>query len=553
MAVVGDTVLLSRHAIAGAELQVVHHAPQRFEERLLMDAPSQGQRGEGAPAVGLSEAGGTVPAEAETQEIARREGIVEAAIVRQQHVTLVVSGRRCLLFLRVGVVQFEVGGVGVFPILIVVAHGDVDVALDVFEVFVVVEVDRCEAVGVLLRAVVVVAALGQVVLVGRRRHEDVAFAPRIVESQGDMGVEFGQEVEAVVGIQAPHIAPHVARGMVVFEQSQRVGRGTGDGHAVGIGRLVISEERFLSRTDGREGAVGGPAPERERVGEAVVAARGFGVDDQFQVIVEQRGREREASRVPGHVVGAQNAVLVAVAERQAVRQEAAQLAGYTYIIVGAEGLSVDHVVPIGVDIGVEQRLLGVRPLRVHQVVHLSAAHHGGRPGPVRHRVGRGEADAGAARCGPFLGRDEDDAIGSARSVDGGGGRILEDCHVLDVVRIDQRQEVAAATDARAHLHGHAVEHDERVVAGIERSSAADADGASGRRRAAAADDLHAAHLAVDELFGRIDHALVEVLAAHVAHRAREVALALHAIADDDHLAERAFPRWRQSWARSPHN
>ena len=61
--------------------------------------------------------------------------------------------------------------------------------------------------------------------------------------------------------------------------------------------------------------------------------------------------------------------------------------------------------------------------------------------------------------------------------------------------------------------------------------------------ATAVDDLHAAHLAVDQLFGRVDDALVEVLAAHIRDGAREVALSLHAIADGHGLLEYVLIRF----------
>lgn len=56
VAVVRDAVLLARHAVRYAELQVVDHPAQRREELLLRDAPGKSHGGEGAPAIILREA-----------------------------------------------------------------------------------------------------------------------------------------------------------------------------------------------------------------------------------------------------------------------------------------------------------------------------------------------------------------------------------------------------------------------------------------------------------------------------------------------------------------
>ena len=450
--------------------------------------------------------------------------------------TLVVGRRGCLLFGGLHVVPLGVGRIGVFPELIVVAGRHLDVALDAVDELVVVHVGGPELVVVLLRAVAVVASARVVVLVCLFRHAHLAFALRMVVAQRQMHVEVGQEVEAVVGVETAHEARHVGRRFVVVQQADRIARCAGDGHAVGIGRLIVAQERVVARIDWSARIVSCTAPDGVGVGETGVAVGLLEVDIEFQVVVEQCGRQRKAAGVARHIVGLEDAVLIAVAERQAVGQHA-ELAGDAQIVVGTESGLEDFVVPVGVNIRVEQRLLAVCAIGRNQTDHVVAAYHVGRLGARLQRIGGREGDFRLLAVGALLGRDDDDAVRCTRAVDCGRCGILQDGHALDVVRVDERQEVATAAHAAAHLHRHTVEHDERVVGGIERCTSTDSDCAAGRWRSAAVHDLHAAHLAVDELLGRIDDALVEVLAAHARHRTCQVALALHAVADDDGLLQ----------------
>src|SRR5690606_24215220 len=90
----------------------------------------------------------------------------------------------------------------------------------------------------------------------------------------------------------------------------------------------------------------------------------------------------------------------------------------------------------------------------------------------------------------LLGGDEHHAIRATRPVHGGRGGVLQHADGLDRLRVD----VAESAGDR-----HAVHHDERVVARLERTGAADAD----RRVVAGAvvvgADLHARDAALERL------------------------------------------------------
>ena len=463
--------------------------------------------------------------------------------------TLVVGGGCRLHLCRLSVVQLGVGGISVFPCLVIVTGRDLDVALDAVEVSAIIEIECKEPVAVPLRTVAVVAASCVVILVGFVWHIDVSPAARPVIAERKVGMESRQETEAVVRIEAADGTVDFACGVIVVKQSGRIPRGTVDRDAVGIGRLIVAEESIAAGIHRRAGIVRGTAPDGLRIGKTVVAASAFQIDVQLEAVIQEHGSERDAAGVAGHVVGPQYTVLAARTERQTVRYRTSP-AGDAEVVVRSESGMEYFFVPVGVDTVVEQRLLAVIAVSAHQTVQLVTCNHVSRPGGSLEGVRRGERDLRADGTGALLGGDDDDTVGGTRSVDGRRGRILEDGHALDVVRIDETQEVSAAGNRPADLHGHAIEDNQRVVGRIERRTATDADRTAGRRRTAAADNLHTAHLAVDKCLGRIDDTLVEILAVHTRHRTGQVALALYAVADDDCLLQNMFVRFKRDGKRS---
>ena len=84
--------------------------------------------------------------------------------------------------------------------------------------------------------------------------------------------------------------------------------------------------------------------------------------------------------------------------------------------------------------------------------------------------------AGSA-AGALLGGDNDNTVGSAGTVDGGGRCILEDGEALDVLRVDGGQRVTHAGNAVIG-NGQAVDDIQRVVGCVQGCSATDTDGSS---------------------------------------------------------------------------
>ena len=125
-----------------------------------------------------------------------------------------------------------------------------------------------------------------------------------------------------------------------------------------------------------------------------------------------------------------------------------------------------------------------------------------------------------------LRRHEHDTVTGLDTIDGCGGGVLQDFDGGDALRI----QIADVIDLEA-VHDH-----ERRGLGV-RGITANLDGGRSTRSSGSVHDLDAGGLALERL-GDIDRrAILEVGLLHGRDRARNVALALDAIADDDGLLE----------------
>ena len=115
----------------------------------------------------------------------------------------------------------------------------------------------------------------------------------------------------------------------------------------------------------------------------------------------------------------------------------------------------------------------------------------------------------------FLRGDDDHTVGTAATVDGRGGSILEDFDVLDVVWVDKTQRVGALLVGRsavawcaACLKGHAVDNIQRLGRRGERVGTTDDDTHAAARSTVALVDLHTGDLtlhAVGDIHGTAFH------------------------------------------------
>ena len=166
--------------------------------------------------------------------------------------------------------------------------------------------------------------------------------------------------------------------------------------------------------------------------------------------------------------------------------------------------------------------VGVRPHVVEIVV-------GAESGEV---LGRG-VDLGVTAVGDAdlaflgaLGGDEDDAVGAACAVDGGGGGVLEDVDGLNLVGRDVGEGA-----------GGAVDEDERVIALGDGAATANTDVHLCARAAVLRDDVDAGELALDGLRDVGDRSGGELLGVDGSDGSCEVAALDGLVTDDDGLVE----------------
>ena len=196
------------------------------------------------------------------------------------------------------------------------------------------------------------------------------------------------------------------------------------------------------------------------------------------------------------------------------------------VLLAPAGL-IGSVIPVGVDavvaVGIQQVLIEVADVGLVVDVFLGAEDLGllaeGLQGEAA-VVGHGRVSFLAG-----LGGDEDDAVTCLRTVDGGGGGILQDLHGLDHGRIEVLDVV----------HLQTVHDEERSDGAGVRGVAADTDGCTFTRSTGRVDDLHTGGLALEGGGSVGRGAVLQVVRTDGSHGTGQVTLPLHAVTDDHGL------------------
>jgi hypothetical protein len=166
-----------------------------------------------------------------------------------------------------------------------------------------------------------------------------------------------------------------------------------------------------------------------------------------------------------------------------------------------------------------------------------------RPEQARGLLGSHTLRDVEARCAglALLGRDDDHAVGGARSVDGGGRGRLQHLDVLDIVGVEVRKTVdhlilrrrraAGRTGDRRQTagngrvgHDDAIHHVERITLAEDRRGAADLDLHAAARYAAILEDGRADDLARQVAFDRLGRHGEQFLGRHRCNGRRRIAL-----------------------------
>ena len=99
-------------------------------------------------------------------------------------------------------------------------------------------------------------------------------------------------------------------------------------------------------------------------------------------------------------------------------------------------------------------------------------------------------DGGLSTLGLF-GSDKDDTVGTARAIEGVGGRIFQHADTLNVLRV----EIAVIATVRQPVNDN-----QRFCTGIDGTDASDEDGGAAGLRIVALHHLHAGYLTVQRLY-----------------------------------------------------
>ena len=240
------------------------------------------------------------------------------------------------------------------------------------------------------------------------------------------------------------------------------------------------------------------------VGETVVHIHQLAVEIDKKMVVKEARAEVDRDGLTLKVGGLEGTVLVMVADGHAVRHaEDVALpypAGHGHVAVNGFTQLVDFLLPVGVLLaegGVGRT--SVTEIPFHKVTHLIACQHVHVPCVLADASGEVRAHVDAfGTLGTLLGGDHDDTVGGSRSEDGSRRGVLQDSEALDVVRVDGGKRVGDSADACLGKR-QTVNHDERVVVGLQRGTATDSDGAGGTRSAVTHRDDNAGGLALEQI------------------------------------------------------
>ena len=201
------------------------------------------------------------------------------------------------------------------------------------------------------------------------------------------------------------------------------------------------------------------------VGIVRIGIHELGIGCHGEVVVEELGVEVQAGCCTLEGRGLQDTFLVGIACREAVGN-ALQTARDGHVVVVTDGVLIDLILPVGRSIAHEGGSLRISTvIGGDEFAILVCIHH-------IHTVGSG-AEAYTTvvadlrlTARTFLGGNDDDAVRTTATIDGGGRCVLQHGEGLDVGRVHHRKAVRQTFHTLV-IHSHTVNHDERIVRCVE--------------------------------------------------------------------------------------
>ena len=550
--VVGTDLLLAGLSDADAQLEG-RDGTRILQEILLGDVPRKGARREEAPAGILRETRRGVVAQREGEEVFRGDRIVQASVEREQVVLLAVERvARILALLLVRLVEIGYRVVGAVEMLPRITGHHVEVVDAPLLIEVGVEFEQLVAAEVRRPRILSPAAgLGVGVCLERAGvHAVVGLGARYVEAEVEVEAQRLEAVNLIVDLGVADETLGTRRIVAVVELRERARTQQGVGREVlaaarsvvpvSVGGRVVDRAVVVAEVGVDRGVEEGSRTHHAARSVALRRDDALGVEVDREVLVEEVGREAQVERPAFVFRRFERTLLVGVAHRCTVGHAVVDVADQADVVVMRNGGAEDQILPVGVLVA-EHRLYLVargRTCGIHLVdvgAELAGGHHG-------QLVGVGlDAHAAAVRyagrvAAPLLGGDEDDAVRSTRTVDGRRRSVLEHGEGFDVVGVDRLQRVGH-TLAAVDCDGYPVDHDQRVVRGVERSRTAHADGGARSGASVAGDDMHARNLTLEHVLCGDHGAAVELFGLDRHDRTGHVVLLDRTVADHHHVVD----------------
>ena len=140
-----------------------------------------------------------------------------------------------------------------------------------------------------------------------------------------------------------------------------------------------------------------------------------------------------------------------------------------------------------------------------------------------------EGGTGGTVSTSLLGSDDDDTIGSTRTVNSCGRSILQYCKGSNVIRID-------GTD-RSIAYGYSIDNNQRIIICRQRGSHTDTDGTAATRCTIARHDIHTSNFTHQSIFSSQLLTFVQLIRFHGQQRSGHVAFLHLSVADDYYFVQ----------------
>ena len=263
----------------------------------------------------------------------------------------------------------------------------------------------------------------------------------------------------------------------------------------------------------------------------------LGIQIHRQVVVQQRRIQVQSGSDTLEVRGSQNTLLVSVAYADTVRQ-ILEGTRKRQVVVHADSGMVNHILPVGVSR--TQGTVGNALLAIHignELAVLVAIHHVHRLLAHANRHVTSICNGGLqAVATSLLGGDNDDTVRTTATIDGGCRGILQDVERFNILRVQHRKGVRQSLDTFV-VHSQTVNHNQRVVGGVQRRTTTNTNLGTAARSTVIADDVHTGYFTCQHVLCIHHDTLVLGVGLQSGHRTGQVALLDSTITDDHHFVQ----------------